>query len=184
MSNEDGKKVRKNIQLRFIDSCRFMAPSPDKLSSNLCGTSEIKCDKCRDDMELIKISDEYTALFGCERCKTKKTKNLDERVLKKNFNHTSRFWGCDEKFCLMIRKGVYPYEYMDRREKFEETSLPPKDAIYSRLNMKSISDQDHEHAQQVWNTMEKKILGCYYNTYLKTGVLLLATYLRPFGIRA
>ena len=38
---------------------------------------------------------------------------------------------------------------MDSWKKFEETSLPPKDAFYIRLNMRSISDQDHEHAQQV-----------------------------------
>ena len=56
----------------------------------------------------------------------------------------------------MILKGVYPYEYMDGWKKFEETSLPPKDAFYSRLNMKGISDQDHEHAQQVWDTIDRK----------------------------
>ena len=55
-------------------------------------------------------------------------------------------------------------------KKFEGTSLPPKDAFYSRLNMKGISDQDHEHAQQVWNIMEKKTLGCYHNTYLKVDI--------------
>ena len=49
---------------------------------------------------------------------------------------------CDEKFRLMIRKGVYPYEYIDSWKKFEETSLSPEDAFYSRLNMKDISDQD------------------------------------------
>ena len=79
------------------------------------------------------------------------TKDLDESLLEKNFNHTIRFWGCNEKFRLMIRKGVYPYEYMDSWEKFEKTGLPPKDAFCSRFNMKGISDQDHEHAQQVWN---------------------------------
>ena len=85
-----------------------------------------------------------------------KIQKTQEGGIKKNFKHTSRFWGCDEKFCLMIRKGVYPYEYMDGWEKFEEAGLPPKDAFYSGINMKGISDQDYEHAQQVWNTMEKK----------------------------
>ena len=80
----------------------------------------------------------------------------------------------------MIRKGVYPYEYMDGWKKFEETSLLPEDAFYSRLNMKGISDQDYEHAQQVWNTMEKKALGCYHGTSLKTDVLLLADVFETF----
>ena len=110
----------------------------------------------------------------------KKDKRPRRRVVKKNFNHTSRFWGCDEKFRLMIRKGVYPYEYMDGWKKFEETSLLPEDAFYSRLNMKGISDQDYEHAQQVWNTMEKKALGCYHDTSLKTDVLLLADVFETF----
>ena len=118
--------------------------------------------------------------LGCERCLTKNTKGLDEGALKNNFNHTSRFWGCDEKFRLMIRKGVYPHKYMDGWEKSEETSLPSKDAFYSRLYMKGISDQDYEHAQQVWNTMEKKTLGCYHDTYLKTNVLLLVDAFEAF----
>ena len=80
----------------------------------------------------------------------------------------------------MIGKGVYPYEYMDGWKKFKETNLPPKNAFYSRLNMKGISDQDYEHAQQVWNTMEKKALGCYHDTYLKTDVLLLADIFETF----
>ena len=177
VSNKDGRKVCKNIQLRFIDSCRFLGSGLDKLASNLCGTSEVKCDKCRGDMELIKISDEYTAFFGCERCRAKKTKYLDERVLKKNF---STFWGCDEKFHLIIRKGVYPYEHMDGWGKSEETNLPPKDAFYSRFYRKGISDQDHEYAEKVWNIREEKTLGWYHDTYLKADVLLLADRFETF----
>ena len=72
---------------------------------------------------------------------------------------------------------------MDGWEKFEETSLPPKDAFYSRLNMKDISDQNYEHAQQVWNTMEKKTLGCYHDTFLKQMYCCWQTCLRQFEIR-
>ena len=131
-------------------------------------------------MEPINICDDYVESLGCERCRTKNTKDLGEGALKKNFNHTSRFWGRDEKFHLMIRKGVYPYEYMDGWKKFEEASLPPKDAFYNKLNMKGISDQDHEHTQQVWNTIEEKALGCYDDTYLKVHVLLLADMFETF----
>ena len=65
--------------------------------------------------------------------------------------HFREFYKEDEVFKLMRRKGVYPYEYMDSWEKFEQTSLPLKDAFYSRLNMKGISDQDYEYAQKVLN---------------------------------
>ena len=128
MSNEDGTEVHKNIQLRFIDSCRFMVSSLDKLASNL------------DD----------------DQCK-----------------HLKGFYKEDDVFRLMRRKSVCAYGYMDSSKKFEETKLPPENAFYSRLNMTGISDQDYEHAQQVCDTMEKKTLGYYYNTYSKTDVLLL-----------
>ena len=74
----------------------------------------------------------------------------------------------------MIRKGVYPYEHMDRWEKSEETMLPPKNTFYRNLNMKGISDSDHEHAEQVRNTEAKMTLGYYRDTYVKIDVLIMA----------
>ena len=45
---------------------------------------------------------------------------------------------------MLLRKGVYPYEYMDSWEKFDETTLPPKEAFYSNLNLEDISDENYE----------------------------------------
>ena len=66
--------------------------------------------------------------------------------------------------------GVYPYHYMNGCQKREGTKPATKNAYYSRLNMKGISDQDHEHAREVRNTSEKKNLGCYHDTYLKADI--------------
>ena len=54
------------------------------------------------------------------------------------------FWGfekCnDRQRELLIRKGIYPYEYMDNWDRFEETSLPRIEKFYSNLNMSGVSD--------------------------------------------
>ena len=53
------------------------------------------------------------------------------------------------KFILLLRKGVYPYKDMDNWEKFDETTLPPKEAFYSNLNLENISDEDYAYTQKV-----------------------------------
>ena len=75
---------------------------------------------------------------------------------------------------MLLRKGVYPYEYMDSWEKFDETTLPPKEAFHSNLNLEDISDEDYAHAQKVLGVFEIKNLGEYHNLYDQTDTLLLA----------
>ena len=40
----------------------------------------------------------------------------------------------DKALALLRRKGVYPYEYVDNIERFDETQLPPIEAFYSNLS--------------------------------------------------
>ena len=70
------------------------------------------------------------------------------------------------KFCLMLRKGVYPYEHMDSWKRFNETSLPDKEDFYSNLNTEYITDADYDNAIKVWRNFEIKNLGEYHDLYV------------------
>ena len=73
-----------------------------------------------------------------------------------------------EKVDLVLRKGVFPYDYMDSWERFKETRLPPKSAFFNKLRDVNCSDDDYGHAQQVWREFECKTLQDYHDLYLKS----------------
>ena len=81
---------------------------------------------------------------------------------------------------LMTRKGVYPYDYMDSFEKFNQKELPKKKEFYSILNDEHISDEDYQHAKKVWNVFKCKNMGQYHDLYLGSDVLLLADVFESF----
>ena len=58
----------------------------------------------------------------------------------------------ENKRQLLLKKGIYPYEYMDSFERFGETKLPEKERFYSSLSGKGITDEEYEHAKRVWET--------------------------------
>ena len=80
----------------------------------------------------------------------------------------------------LLRKGIYPYEYMDSFERFNETQLPSIDKFYSNLSDENITQKDYEHAQKVWKEFNCKTLGDYHNLYLKSDVTLLADVFQTF----
>lgn len=103
---------------------------------------------------------------------------LVSNLPKESLKYTSKsFKG--EKLDLMVRKGVYPYDYMDSFEKFNH-KLPSKEDFYSILNDQHISNEDYEHAQNVWNKFSLKNMGDYHNLYLKSDILLLADVFENF----
>ena len=78
-------------------------------------------------------------IFRCFRCKKNYEENFNIEDLIQRFTNTYEFCNGDlNKFILFLRKGVYPYEYMDSWQRFNETSLPDKEAFYSNLNMEDI----------------------------------------------
>src|SRR6266436_379929 len=81
---------------------------------------------------------------------------------------------------LMLRKGVFPYDWFDSFEKFHEPQLPPKASFNNILTETDISDEDYAHAQNVWTAFNMTSFEQYHDLYLKTDVLLLADIFENF----
>ena len=131
----EGNECPKEIELRSIDSFKFMSSSLDLLVNNLAKGDH-------------------------------------------------KFWGFEEysdKQCeLLIRKGIYPYEYMNSWDRFNETRLPSKDAFYSNLYMSGVGDKENEHTSNVWREFRIRNMGEYHDLYLKTDTVLLANVFESF----
>ena len=69
---------------------------------------------------------------------------------------------------------------MDSWERFNETSLPYKEAFYSNLNMEDITDVDYRHAKRVLKNLINKDLGDYHDLYVQSDTLLLADLFENF----
>ena len=133
--DKNGEEKMKDIELRFIDSFKFMSSSLDSLLNNLSKGDH-------------------------------------------------KFWGFEEyndkQRELLIRKGIYPYEYMSSWDKFNDDRLPRKEQFYSSLNMSGVSDKEYEHTCKVWKGFGIKNMGEYHNLYLRTDVILLANVFESF----
>ena len=77
-------------------------------------------------------------------------------------------------------KDIYPYEYINDWEKFNETSLPKKEEFYSHINMEDIADEDYAHAKRVCKNFEIKHLREYHDLYFRSDTLFLADVLENF----
>ena len=140
-----------------------MSTSLSKLVDNLSeGLHNNKCTDCKSCLDYMKTKDEKLIL-GCFSCKKNYEKDFNKELMKRLAN-TYNF--CDNdlnKFILLLRKGVYAYEYMDNWERFDETSLPNKDSIYCSLNMENINDIDYSHGNNVFKKFKLKYLGEYHD---------------------
>ena len=120
--------------------------------------------------------------YRCKECKGTSTKSINDLI--KKFARMYQFCNGDlNKFVLLLRKGVYPYEYMDSWERFNETSLPPKKDFYSELTLDDISDKGYSHAQKVFK--EYCIdMGDYHDLYVQITHYCLQMFLKILEISA
>ena len=86
----------------------------------------------------------------------------------------------ENKRQLPLKKGIYPYEYMDSFERFGETKLREKEKFDSSLSGKGITDEEYAHPKPVWETFGCRNLGDYHDLYVATDTLLLADVFENF----
>ena len=157
----ENKDLEITYKIKFIDSYKFMSSSLSKLVDNLSeGIHNNKCLDCSSCLDYVWITTARPTaepsslerkneklLFKCFNCNNYYKKKFNKELIKK-FKNTYSFCSNDlDKFILLLRKGVYPYEYMDNWERFNETSLPSKESFYSNLNMENIEDIDYRQIQ-------------------------------------
>ena len=111
---------------KFLDSFRFMSNSLSNIVDNLsAGLHNDKCTDCKSCLDYMTFRD-FQLIFRCFKCKKNYKKEVNKELIKR-FANICEFCNKDiNKFILLLRKGVYPYEYMDSWKRFAETSLPDK----------------------------------------------------------
>ena len=157
-----------------IDSCHHRYRNLSE------GIHNNKCSDCESNLDYIKIKKNGKLILKCFNCNIYYKKKFNKDFMKK-FQNTYSFCNNDlNKFILLLRKGVYPYEYMDSWEKFNETSSPSKEDFYSHLNMENIDDIDYRHGNNVFKSFKLENLGDYHDLYVKRDTLLLVDLFENF----
>ena len=119
-------------------------------------------------------------IFRYFECKRNYQKDFNKDLINR-FANIYEFCNKDiNRFILLLRKRIYPYEYIDSWERSDETSLPNKEDFYSSLNMEGITSVGYRHAKIVYKKFKFKNLGDYHDLYFKSDTLLLADVFENF----
>ena len=145
----------------FVDNLNIDIPPKykDKKAKN---NFSKECEECKNKFDYMDFEDNYM-LLKCFHC------NMD---FINKFKNTYEFYNKDiGKFILLLRKGIFPYEYMDNWNRFDETKLPSIDKFYSNLKLENITDSDYRHANRVFKKFELKNIGEYHDLHVNSDTL-------------
>ena len=87
-----------------------------------------KCKDCKSCLEHIKMKDNQL-IFNCLKCNKNHNKHFNKDLIKRSANTFEFCDGDIDKFILLSRKAIYPYEYRDSWKRFNEILLPVKEDL-------------------------------------------------------
>ena len=157
-----------------------MATSLSKLVDNLMDNiHNDKCIKRKSNLCFVRAINEKL-IFKCIDCEKEYEQEFNKELIER-FANTYKFCDNDlDKFIMLLRKGVYPYEYIDEWDKFTEKIIPGKESSYSILTLENNSETDYAHANNVFKKFNINDLGEYHDLYVRSDTLLLADIFENF----
>ena len=156
---DNGKTI--TYRLKFIDSFRFMATSLSNLVDNLSEIYKKECKGCKERRKIKSVCS-FIGLksnklnYECKECKKRWLKSINGLI--KKFPNIHQFCNGDiNKFALLLRKGVYPHEYMDSWKRFDEPSWPDKKSFLQWIVFRRhYWWRIHTCSKSVWRIRAKK----------------------------
>ena len=137
------------------------------------------------ELKQLQFKDSFSFLSSSldKLVKLTKYENNEKRTnWQDNFKYSknSKYIKSDECLDLLTDKGVYPYDYFDNFNKFNEKESPPIEEFYSKLTEEHIKQEEYERAQKIYKHFNIQNLGEYHDLYLQTDVLLLTDVFENF----
>jgi hypothetical protein len=168
LKNFDSNLILKELNREYFKKCKILPKTTEKFLSFT--------------IDRVKFLDSYQFLSASLECLVNNLRStglyafsITRKVIESKFGKIS-----DEKFDKLLRKRIYPYEFMDSFDKFECTELPKRKDFYSSLNFSDISKEDYNSAKYIWEEFKCKNLGDFHNIYVLLDTVLLADVFNTF----
>jgi hypothetical protein len=167
LKNFDSNLILKELNQKYFKQCKILPKTTEKFLS-----FSLDSIKFLDSFQFLSVSLETLV-------DNLKSSNGEFRITRKIFE--KRFGKLnDKKFNLLLRKGVYPYEFIDSFEKFNLDCLPTIEKFSSSLNFSKITIEDFNHAKSVWKNFNCKTMGDYHDIYVLLDTALLGDVFTAF----
>ena len=140
-SGEKFMSLKLNNRITLLDSMNFLSGSLESLFENIKSTSQFKFIS---QSSLISEIDNVTM----------------NRVPRKD---------ASKRLKLLLMKGVYPYEFANSLKDFERPNLVERSEFFNSMTGKTVSIEQYQRAQNVWDTFEMSSMKEYMETYCMSG---------------
>lgn len=160
LKNFDSNLILRELSQKYFKQCKILPKTTEKFLSF--------------SLDNIKFLDSFQFLSASLDTLVNNLKNsnadfpITRKIFEKRFGKLN-----DKKFNNLLRKGVYPYEFIDSFEKFNLNCLPNIEEFSSTLNFSKITIEDYNHAKSVWENFNCKTMGDYHDLYVLLDTALL-----------